>query len=103
MEEEKMNLKLLENLPLDIVDKIFLYIKNPLPDMIREYRIRNLSIKLLESWNNNKYELKFPLRKYELQKLDNSLFKYSWFIYSLRYYENEGFYGSIKIIDLDDY
>jgi hypothetical protein len=98
-----MNLELLEKkLPLYVLNKIFLYIKHPLPDMIREYWIRNLSIKLLKSLNNNKYELQFPLRKHEFEKLDNSIFKYSWFIYALRYYENEGFYGSIKIIDLED-
>jgi len=97
-----MDLILLENLPLSIVNKIFFYIKHPLPDMIRQYWIGKLSIRLLQSWNNNKYELQFPLRKHELEKLDNSLFKYSWFIYNFRYYENDGFYGSIKIIDLED-
>jgi hypothetical protein len=68
---------------------------------MKSYWIEKLSIEILESWVlNEKYELQFPIKKNDINKLDTSLFEYSWFIYDYRYYENEGDYGSIKIIDL---
>ena len=92
---------LFDKLPTFLIEKIFLYIKHPLVDMIRDFWIKKLSTKL-EFWNNTKYELQFPIRKYELDKLDSLLFKYSWFIYGFRYYEKDGIYGSIKLIDFEE-
>jgi len=90
------------NLPIEIVSKISLYNSHPCSNMIREFWIHHLASQLLQMGYTSSFLLEFPIRRHEIQLLDDIMFRYSYFMYYIRFYPNLGTYGEIRIIDLEE-